>query len=132
MYTAYTSSLGGKYFIGVSTAGGIGAKKVAKELANDFVVGFHQHGHRTGYVYAYVGNDTIKDHPKKLTQAYQLGIKLVQDFEKQKQYHFQKILNKLLIHLIVKRMIIKNITENKEGMMKAVYQNLLNRGLIQK
>ncbi|MDF1569165.1 MAG: flavodoxin family protein [Spirochaetaceae bacterium] len=32
MFTVNTSSFGGKHFVGISTAGGIGAKKVARKL----------------------------------------------------------------------------------------------------
>ncbi len=39
MYTAYTSGLGGKYFVGVSTCGGIGAERVARELAKAYRLG---------------------------------------------------------------------------------------------
>jgi multimeric flavodoxin WrbA len=33
MFTVYTSSLGGKYFLGFSTAGGIGTKKSCKRIS---------------------------------------------------------------------------------------------------
>ncbi|MFP4562660.1 MAG: TetR family transcriptional regulator [Spirochaetia bacterium] len=38
MFTVYTSSFGGKYFAGISTAGGIGAKQVARHVARERLI----------------------------------------------------------------------------------------------
>ena len=48
MLSVYTSAFGSKYFAGISTAGGMGASKVAKELAKTFAIGFFKRGYVTG------------------------------------------------------------------------------------
>lgn len=129
MFTAYTSGLAGKYFVGVSTAGGIGAKKVAKELAEHFIVGFHARGFLTGHIGVLVGNDGIEKQPDALRRAYRMGQKMYSDIRTGRRYPLQK-LPRRLINRIPRKIILKNIYRNKDGSMKAVYENLVKRGLI--
>ncbi len=131
MFSVYTSSLSGTYFIGLSTAGGIGAPKVAKKLAGEYAVGFFGRGYVTGSLGIHVGHGRTEDFPKALGKARRLGIKLVRDIRKKRKYPFQKIGNRLLTRLLIKPIIKKNILNNKDHTMKAVYNNLLKRGLMQ-
>lgn len=130
MYTAYTSSLGGKYFVGASTCGGIGAKKVAKGLADHFINGFHMRAYGTGCISAKLGYDRVEDRPEVLEEAYRLGKRLVNDIETGKKYPLQKLYSRAMKKLVVRRIILKNIYANKDGRMKAVYENLVERNLI--
>lgn len=130
MYTVYTSSLGGKYFVGVSTCGGIGAAQVAREMAQDFIVSFHQRGYSSGYFGVKLGYDRIEARPDALAKAYRLGQKLADDIRTGRKYPFQKLFDRLQMALIVRRIILKNIYTNKDKRMKAVYANLVSRGLI--
>ncbi len=130
MYTAYTSGLGGKYFVGVSTCGGIGANRVARELAEDFVAGFHRRGYSTGSIGVKLGRDRIEERPEELAKAYRLGRRLVEDIQMERKYPFQKLFDRAMTALVVRRLILRNIYQNREGMMRAVYENLLERGLI--
>jgi multimeric flavodoxin WrbA len=130
MFTAYTSSFGGKYFAGVSTCGGIGATTVAKNMVMDFVAGFHRRSYVSGYLGVKLAYGRIESNPEALAKAYRLGRKLAQDIERKKSYPFQGIKNRMLINLIVKRIILKNIFINKDGEMKAVFQKLVECGTI--
>ena len=130
MYTAYVSGLGGKYFVGISTCGGIGGKKVAKDLAGQFVTGFHRRGYRTGYLGIKLGYDRVENRAEALEEAYKLGCKLVHDIESSRKYPFQRIVDRTINALLVRRIILKNIYANKDGRMKAVYENLVSRRLI--
>lgn len=130
MYTAYTSSLGGKYFVGVSTCGGIGAKKVAQNMAKHFIAGFHRRSFMSGYVAASLGYNRVEENQKIMNQAHLLGMKLVKDIGANKKYPFQKLFDRIMISLVVRRIILKNINTNKDGIMKAVYENLIDRKLI--
>jgi multimeric flavodoxin WrbA len=130
MYTAYTSSLGGKYFVGVSTCGGIGAEQVARDLAEDFIVGFHQRGYLSGYLGVKLGYDRIEAHTEALAKAYRLGQKLADDIKTKRTYPFQKLFDRLMMTFVVRRIILRNIYANKDGRMKAVYENLISRKLI--
>lgn len=130
MYTAYTSSLGGKYFVGVSTCGGIGAAGVARNLAGDFLNGFHKRGYCSGHIGVKLGYDRIEQKPEVLEQAYKLGGKLVHDINKQKRYPLQRLPGRILNALFLRRIILSNIYANKDTRMKAVYNNLVERKLI--
>ncbi len=130
MYTAYTSGLGGKYFVGVSTCGGIGAGRVARELPQDFVAGFHQRGYLSGYLGVKLGYDRIEARPDALAKAYRLGQKLADDIRTGRKYPFQKLFDRLMMALVVRRIILRNIYANRDGQLKAVYENLVSRGLI--
>lgn len=130
MFTAYTSGLAGKYFVGVSTCGGIGAEMVAKSLAGHFIVGFHKRGYMTGHIGVKVGYDRVETNTDIMEKAYKMGRKLVKDIEKRRKYPFQKIFNRIIIRLFARRIILNNIYSNKDGIMKAVYDNLIMRNLI--
>lgn len=91
MLTVYTSSFAGKYFVGISTAGGIGAPKVARSLAGSHVSGFFGRAYSSGSLGVHRGS-------------------------------------RLLRRLVVRRKITDNILDHKDGMMKAVYEDLLRRG----
>jgi multimeric flavodoxin WrbA len=130
MYTVYTSGLAGKYFVGVSTCGGIGAETVAKNLAKHYIVGFHKRGYMTGHIGAKVGYGTVATNIGIMEKAYEMGKKLVKDIEKKRKYPFQKIFNRIIIRLFARKVILNNIYSNKDGIMKAVYDNLIMRNLI--
>ncbi|GEM_PF-3000351 len=130
MYTVFTSGLTDKYFVGLSTCGGIGAKKVARILAEHFISGFHKRGYMTGYMGVKLGNEGIETKPADLERAYKMGNKLADDIRRKKKYLFQKLGDRVITTLIVRKMIIKNIYANKDGSMKAVYENLVDRDLI--
>lgn len=130
MFTAYTSGLGGKYFVGISTCGGIGAKTVAKDIVKHFIAGFHQRGYVSGHLGVAVGYERIESKPEAMEKAYKLGAKLAKDIVRKKKYPFQSLKDRLIISLFVRKIILKNIYTNKDGNMKAVYENLSERGLI--
>lgn len=130
MYTAYTSGLGGKYFVGVSTCGGMGGKQVAKSLGLRFVTGFHRRGYMAGALGVTLGNDRIEEKPKDMEKAYLLGKELVASIKEGRIYPFQKLFDRIITKIIVRRVIKKNIYKNKNGSMKAVYEYLVDTGYL--
>ncbi len=130
MYTAYTSSLAGKYVVGISTASAVGANKVARHLTQ-VVEGIFGSGHVSGTLGVLRGDDRIETKPKALAQARQLGRRLVEDIEKRPTYPFRNIGNRILVTLILRKVMRRNILENKDNEMKAVYENLTTRGLLE-
>ena len=136
MFTVYTSSLGGKYFLGFSTAGGVGADKVAKDLAYSRTFGIFKRAYSSGYLGVILGNrdfkgmKRIEDCPDKIHKAYNLGKKLVNDFKKKKRFPFQNLLGAIVSNLILKGIMRKNLYVNKNGYMKGVYENLKRRNMI--
>jgi multimeric flavodoxin WrbA len=135
MFTVYTSSLGGKHFLGFSTAGAVGAKKVAKELGFGSTAGIFLTSYCSGYLGVAVGAGdsgmkNIELFPEKITRAYKMGIKLANDIKTNKKYLFQGIGKKILFGFLLKGIMRANLIKNKNGYMKAVYENLKERGLI--
>jgi len=129
LFTLYTSSLAGKYVVGISTADGFGANKVATELTG-IVSGMFGHGYVTGILGAMRSGKRIEDKPKALQRARELGFKLVADIERRRRYPFQALFPRMMTVLIVRRFILRNILDNREDRMKAVYENLVARGVI--
>jgi len=119
MLSVYTSRFGGKYCVGFSTAGGFGAKSVAKKLTGIFD-GVKKHSYRSGYLGVLVGLGRIQDFPKQIKKAETLGAKISHDIQHKRAYPLQKIGSKLLNRFILQRAFRKNILRNKEGVMKYV------------
>ncbi len=129
LYTVYTSILGDKYIIGISTAGAAGAKKVAKNLTN-ISGGFFKKGYITGTLGVNVDWNHVNDYPKYIKKAKRLGEKIVNDINSEKKYRIQGIFGKLLNHLVLKRVMKKNILKHKDNKMKAVYDYLNEKDVI--
>ncbi len=133
MLAVYTSGLSGKYFVGISTAGGIGASKVAKDLAKTFAVGFFRKSYVSGYLGVVLAKDftmnSVEKQPEKLRKAYNLGVKLATDIRKKNKYPFQFFLEHLFVQNVVARIIKKNIRHNGNGMLKAVPPLLREKGI---
>jgi multimeric flavodoxin WrbA len=130
LFTPYTSSLAGKYVVGISTAEGFGATKVAKELTG-IVSGMFGYGCVTGTLGVLRGEGRIEQKPEKLQRARELGRRLVDDIERRRRYPFQALLPRLLTALIARRFILRSVLDNREDRMKTVYENLVARGLIE-
>jgi multimeric flavodoxin WrbA len=126
IYTAYRSALGGKFVAGISTAGGVGAKKVAKYLTES-ADGLFRYGKKVGYLGATGGKEELdKYYPK----AEQLGKDLVEAIKKKKKYPFQNFMMKIISKLFLNRVMKENLEENKEGSMKGVYKYLKSNQII--
>ena len=130
MYTVYTSGFGGKYFTGVSTCGGVGASKVARSLGSRYTAGFHQRAFMSGYIGVKLDFGRIENKPAEMEKAYNLGKKLAADISSRRKYPIQKLMDRALTALIVRRMILKNIYARRDSTMKSVYQNLVSRKLL--
>jgi len=130
LFAVYTSGLAGEYSVGISTCGGMGAAKVARELAASYAVGFHRRAFVSGSLGVNLGHGRVESMPLMLEKAHRLGIRLATDIERRRAYPFQKLPERLLMRLVVRRIILANILTNREGLMKTVYDNLVDRRLI--
>lgn len=133
-YTLYASLLGGKYGVGISSAYGTIAKKVAKSLTEIFKFGIFQRSYISGSLGF---NTMIKgverkaiESPKYLRKAHELGIKIAKDIKNDNKYPFQCLFMRLIIALQLKPIFKKNILRNKDAKEKATYNSLQQRGLI--
>jgi multimeric flavodoxin WrbA len=130
MYERFTSSLGGKYMAGISTAGAMGAKQVATRLACMARDSIFKRGYLSGSLGVSIGAGRVMDNADQLLLARNLGRKITQDIKNHKKYLFQNLFGRLINYLFVKPNFYKVILKNRAGSMKAVYDNLSQRGLI--
>ncbi len=129
MYSAYTSCMADKYVIGISTAGAVGAKKVAKKLTG-VVNGIFESGYVSGTLGVAVGWDSVTNQPKALSEVRALAIKLTRDIRSHRRYPFQNLIGRIIGRLVVQRAIKKNVLDHKDGTMKAVYEVLHEKGRV--
>jgi multimeric flavodoxin WrbA len=133
-YTLYVSLFGGKYGVGISTAYGNSAKKVAKSLTGIFKFGIFQRS----YVSGYLGVSTmvkgvekrVGERPDCMKKAHELGIKITRDIKSGNKYPFQNLVMRAVISLKLKPIFKGNILRNKDGKERATYNSLLQRGLL--
>lgn len=129
MFSVYTSFLAGKYIVGFSTAGFFGSHKVAKKLTS-LVESFWDRGYVTGSMGVVRGWQRVDEMPEVLTRAGDLGRKLVGDIRHKPTYPLQNIVDRTVTKVFVQNAIRQNVIENKDGKMKAVYEILSSRGVI--
>lgn len=127
VYSVYTGILSGKYFVGISTAGAMGAKRTAKLLAGTGG-SFFGRSYKSGALGVSVGWNSIDDYPEHLEKAYKLGLKLVDDIKSSNTYSLQGLFDRIINELVVKKVIINNILSNKDGKMAAVYRHHVSAG----
>jgi multimeric flavodoxin WrbA len=131
MLAYLTSAFGGKYAVGISTASGFGADATAKKLTD--IVGMSVLFAR-GYVSGRLGvlrhGRRVEEQPEALAKARRLGIKLADDIAARRRYPFQNLSARLINALFVHKSIERAVVANRQGPMKAAYENLVGRGLI--
>lgn len=130
MYNAYTSSLGGKYVVSISSAGAMGAKKVAKELAGLVTNGVFKRGYMSGILAVSVGHSTTCTDQKAMRRSFLLGQRLAGDIIRKNVYPFQNMTKRILNKLILRRVFLQNVIDHKDKTMKAVYIELKKKGYI--
>ncbi len=130
LFERFTSAtFGGKYIVGISTARSAGAaKKVARDLAGFLTNGVFERGYITGFLGASSGANGVEHDPRALHKARALGRKLVRDIRSSRGYPFQNPIGQLMNLLILKPSYSKAIFDFREGPVKAVYDNLRQRG----
>ena len=131
LFENMTSSLfGGKYVVGISTAGSMVAKKVAKGLTYMVTGSSFERGYVSGYLGVKLGSKDVKDTDGN-SLANELGRKITRDIKNNKKYHLQNLFVRMINFLILKPSYKKIILKGKEDNFKTVYSNLRERGLVE-
>jgi multimeric flavodoxin WrbA len=130
MYERFTSSLGGKHVIGISTCSSMGAKGVARNLVLLVSNGIFKRGYISGILGVGQHGKIITENVKVLRKAHELGRKMARDIKNGKTYPLQNSIGRLINQIFVKPMFRSALIKQKEGMLKAVFTNLHQRGLI--
>ena len=131
LLAVYTSSLKGKYFAGISTAGAIGAKAVAKKLARSYSTGFFGRAYVSGWVGAAVADTKLSTESPQAETARRLGTKMAYDIQRGSAYPFQQLGQRLITRILVRPMIVKNILSHRATTMRAVYATLASQGVLE-
>jgi multimeric flavodoxin WrbA len=124
-----TSSLGGKYVVGIATASSFGAKKVARQLAANVQQSVFHRGYVTGTLGVHLRGKHVTALPGALAAAGSLGRRIVKDFQVKRTFPLQNLLGRLPNALIMRPLIRKGIQQNKEA-MSAVHHELVRRGIL--
>ncbi|GKX68499.1 flavodoxin family protein [Inconstantimicrobium mannanitabidum] len=134
-YTLYSSLLGGKYVVGISTSyNKNGARKVAKKLTGVFKFGIFKRSYISGTLGVHTMINGVEkkicENTDALNKANKLGRKVTQDIKYNNRYPFQNVIMRLVTAIYLKPIFKKFILENKEGKERASYSSLHERGLI--
>lgn len=130
LFERMTSSLlGGKYTVGISVCSGMGARKVAKELASAASNSLFRRGYNSGYLGVSAGIRDIREDPEAMGKAHKLGAKLAGDIKSGRKYPLQNPVGRL-VNAIMRGNMRRVISANSEGRLKAVYASLSSRNLI--
>lgn len=138
-YSLYCSLFAEKYFAGISTAGGVGHRRIARRLVglgpNGFLNGIAHGAFKRSYVTGIVAQGlwkgrVDKHYPKTMKRAYKLGKNMVRAIQKGKTYPFQNLLGRLMIVLFARRLKKKWILARKDKECKALYQDLKAKGFV--
>ena len=134
LYERFTSSLGDKYVVGISTAGDPrAAKKTAKELAGLLTTGIFARGYVSGVMGVssrFEADGTDVNRIKSLNSAHLMGAKLANDIQRSKKYSLQNIVGRILSKLVLQSAYKTVIEKNKDANMKGVYEYLAANNLI--
>ncbi len=133
LYTVFTSSLAGKYFVGISTASAMGASGVAKKLTG--VVGgpfgaLFARAYVSGSLGVARGGKRVEEKSAALDKARRLGRHLADDIRRGRRYPFQNLVGRAISALLMRSAFEKSIKSFRHREMKAVYESLVRRGLI--
>lgn len=131
LFEYFTSTLGGKYLAAISTASRPrAAKKAAKGFPGLLAGGVFQRGYVSGTMGARAQGRGVPVQDGDLHRAATLGRKLAMDIKRGRKYPWQNLLARSINRLLVRPGFRGAVVRYKDGMMRGVYLNLRERGLI--
>jgi multimeric flavodoxin WrbA len=130
LFAFLTSTFGGKYVAGIATASGFAAKKVAALLAGFAANSVFLRGYVSGILGVTLHGKHVSQLPRSLGKARALGRKMVSDIWMSRRHPFQNLIARIPNALFIKPGMKKSIPRLKDGMMKAVYKELVRKGFI--
>lgn len=131
LFEYFASTLGGKYMAAISTASRPGAaRKAAKVIPRLLAGGVFQRGYISGVMGAKAQGRGIPIRDSDLRRAAKLGRKLALDIARGQRYPWQSFAGRLINRLLVRPGLRGAVLKYKDEMMRGVYLNLKERGLI--
>jgi hypothetical protein len=126
-----TSFLGGKYLAAIVTAGSFGHKAAAAQLTAAARGSVFQRARVSGSLAVTLRGRKVQDIPEALERARKLGLRIVEDIRCRRGYPLQGLGQRILNRLLLRPMMGRVITDRREKELRAVYANLVGRGLLQ-
>jgi multimeric flavodoxin WrbA len=124
-----TSTFGGKYLAGISTASSFGADKTAAQLVAGLRDGVFRRAYVSGTLGVALRGRKVSAMPQALSKAHTLGARVANDIRAGRRYPLQNLAGRLPNALLMRPMIRQAIVNNKE-MMKGVYEELVRTGVV--
>ena len=124
-----TSTFGGKYVAGLSTAGSFGAAKVAGQLAADIRDSVFRRAFVSGTLGVHLRGRHVSTMPQALRKARALGRKMASDIHSGRRFPLQNLLGRIPQALFLRPLLKQAIIGNK-AMMNGVYQELVRTGVV--
>lgn len=132
LFEYFTSSLGGKYWVSISTASrASAARKTAAGIPRLFSKGVFQRGYVSGILGAKAQRRGTPVGGMDLEKALALGTRLAADIRRGKKYRAQHLTSRLVNKFLMRPNFRSVILKHREDMMKGVFANLSERGLIE-
>jgi multimeric flavodoxin WrbA/membrane protease YdiL (CAAX protease family) len=128
-YAFLTSTFGGKYVIGLATAGSFGAAKAARQLASSFRDSVFRRAYVTGTFGVLLRGRHVSAMPRELLKARKLGRKMALDIQSSRRFPLQNLVGRLPNALFLRPLIKQAILQNKDA-MRGVYEELIRSGIV--
>ncbi|MDT8298589.1 MAG: hypothetical protein RQ801_09840, partial [Spirochaetaceae bacterium] len=87
---------------------------------------FFRRGYVNGSLGILRGHGRVEELTGVLEKSRALGCKLIRDIQRRNPYRFQRLGRRLLTRFVIRPKILNNIRENKEGMLKAVWETIMS------
>jgi multimeric flavodoxin WrbA len=128
-YAFLTSTFGGKYVVGISTASGFGAAKVAALLASSIRDSVFRRAYVSGTLAVNLHGRHASALPSVLLKARALGRGMARDIREGRRYPLQNLPGRLLGALLLRPMMRQAIVSNRKS-MGGVYRELVRTGIV--
>ncbi len=128
-YAYLTSSFGGKYVAGISTASSFAARQVAVRLAASIQNSVFQRAYRCGVLGVHLHGTHASGLPMAMRRACALGRKMANAIRQGRTFPLQSLATRLPNALVMRPMIKRGIVQNKD-VMKGVYEELVRKGIL--
>ncbi len=131
LFEYFTASLGGKYLAAISTASRpSAARKTAAMIPHLLTGGIFKRGFVSGVMGAKAKPKGNPVDDRDLKSASELGRRLALDVASARRYPWQDGFRRLMNNIVLKPGFRAAILKYKDDMMKGVFMNLRERGLI--
>lgn len=125
-----TSFFGGKYVAAIATSGSFGHKEAAAQLTGLARNGVFQRARVSGVLAVTLHGKPVKELPEAQEKAARLGRRLADDIRQARRYPLQGLGSRLLSSLLMRPMLGRGIRDNRDRGLRAVYAELVRKGLL--